>query len=717
MPEENAIKEITRLTANLNELRRGGGAGFCFYVGTSASMTTEGYSAAEELRRSVLRAPFGENMTEAQLAEASASYLEEKFSNAWKRLAFKMRDLVARETTLKLSSDEGHSALASILKSNCFSLIITPNNDTLIEDALLQEGIPRSQWSVMVNGLHSPDVIRDELLNPSGKFVIVKLCGDLYSKSYSVTDRDMAQSIPPLVSAIEPYLSRPMVVTGYGAIDDNIFKAFPKPRDIVYYIGTGAPPGDWNFYKHFLQEQRVDILDKALTFKEFCNVLARRLDTFQKVEAYGMSVTRSDVEDVRGDTDESDFLVELIDIKQRREQEKQTPVAAAREEPLLVLSELLNTFSIRFDNNQLLSFDVKGRLSYESERAVTWPIDVDELNVVMSDLARDIAAYHRLKDQEGRNTWRRHAKREGRHLYDSLMRSNEDLSKQLEVARQITRHPDVLSLNFIGPRNHLGMPYELLHDNNVPLALKYPLSRQISGLASQKPQKLDSMMRVFQRDRKPLKVLLIASDTGGLSVDDEVTELADLFKEKWQGKSEIKVLTTNDAGMSEVETVLRRCQYHIVHFAGHSQFDFEKPENSGLFVFRDKARRGGVGILSARQIALLLTDSETMFCYLSCCVGAMVGSRQRLRDDDYLGVIDAVIQAGVPYALGYRWYVTDSGSRRFVTSFYEKMLSDRCVPEQAALHARSQLYGRDGNDETWTSPIVVSQNILRTDYE
>ena len=100
-----------------------------------------------------------------------------------------------------------------------------------------------------------------------------------------------------------------------------------------------------------------------------------------------------------------------------------------------------------------------------------------------------------------------------------------------------------------------------------------------------------------------------------------------------------------------------------------------------------------------------------MFCYLSCCVGAMVSSVQRLRDDDYLGVMDAVIQAGVPYVLGYRWYVTDSGSRRFATLFYEKLIGERNSPEQAVLYARSQLYGNDGNDETWTSPILVSQNV------
>ena len=627
MPKENAVKEINRLTANLNELRRAGDPGFCIYIGTDASMTSEGHSAAEELRRSVLCGPFGENLSDEELQALDKSFLEERFSTAWQRLAMGLRNLLVREATLKLSSTEGHNDLAAILQTGCFNLVITSNTDTLIEDALLQAGISRSHWSVMVNGLHPSDVIRDELQKPGGKFVILKLCGDVYSRSYSVTTREIVRSIPSLISAIEPYLSRPMIVTGYSAIDDEIFKQFPKPRDIVYHIGTNSPPGDWNFYKHFLPEQRVDILDEELTFREFCNVFARRLDIFKNVEAYGMPVTPAVVEKIRGNADESEFLVELIDNEQRAQLEQPLPVLD-QEEPLVVLTDLLNVFTIKFDNNQLLSFDVKGKISYESERAVTWPVDVDELNTVMNDLGRDIAAYHRLNDQGGRNTWRRHAKREGRHLYDSLMRSNESLSKQFEVARQIMRRLDVLSLNFVGPRNHLGMPYELLHDNSVPLVVKYPLSRQVSGIASQKSQKLDSFINAAQRDRKPLRALLIGSDTGGLSADKEVTALGDLLQQTWPGKADIKVLTTNEATLSEVEKLLTRCSYHLIHFAGHAQFDCEKPENSGLFLFKDKNRRGGVGMLSARHLAQLLAQSDTMFCYLSCCVGAMVSSGQ-----------------------------------------------------------------------------------------
>jgi CHAT domain-containing protein len=116
-------------------------------------------------------------------------------------------------------------------------------------------------------------------------------------------------------------------------------------------------------------------------------------------------------------------------------------------------------------------------------------------------------------------------------------------------------------------------------------------------------------------------------------------------------------------------------------------------------------------VLNARRLAQLLDDSQIMICYLSCCVGAMVGSGQLLRDYDYLGIMDAVVNAGVPYVLGYRWYVTDSGSRRFATHFYERLVKAPHLPEQAALHARQQVYGDDGQDETWTSPILVAQNV------
>jgi hypothetical protein len=714
MPNEKAVKEISKLTAILNELRRDGATGFCLYVGTRSSVTAEGRPATEELRSRVLSGRFGAGLSEEELTALAEQRREDEFTSAWARQLIKIRSLIAREVSIGLPITDGHLSLAKILDMGCFNLVITSNTDTLIEDALLQAGVLRARWRVLFNGLHSPAFIRDTLLNPGCDFVILKLCGDvLNSGIYSMSLSEIEKSVPPLAEEIEPFLSPPMVLVGYGLIDDHIFKWFPKQRDIVYYIGTGKPPGDWDFYDFFPGERRVDIIDDDLTFESFCNMFAQRLSVFHNVEAYGLPVTSSVVERVAGDAQESELLVELIDTGQTPPLPEQPAEGA---EPLVVImpSQTKNTvFTVKFDNRQQLSFDVKGKISYESVGAETWRVDVDDLNTAVSDLGRDIMAYYDLNDEGSRVTWRRRAKREGRRLYDDLLRSHDDLGKQLAVARQITKQPEVLTLNFVGPRNYLGMPYELLHDNNVPLTVKYPLCRQVSGVAANRAETFGDFVQSLARDGKPLRVLLIASDTGGITADDEVRELHGLWRAGWTGPPGVVVdqLTTQEASFSEVVKLLENCSHHVVHLAGHATFDPQCVEESGLLFYEKKGRSGKIKVLTARRVAQLMGQSRTMLCYLSCCVGAMVGGGHLLHDYDYLGLMDAIVHAGVPYVLGYRWYVTDSGSRRFATSFYEKLLDFPHAPESATLHARRQAYGDDGNDETWTSPILVAQNI------
>lgn len=724
MPTERTVKDISKLTAILNEQRRKGMPLFCLYVGMHASLTPQGQPAAEELRHRVLSEQFGAGLSEQELALLDENRREEEFAATWARLPRKIRSQIAREV-MELPATDGHSALATILGTGCFNLVITSNTDMLIEDALVRERVQRSRWRVLFNGLHSPQFVRDTLLNPGCDFVILKLCGDVINGIYSTSREEIESSVPPLIRAAEPFLSQPMVLVGYGLIDDMIFRLLPKEREVVYHVGTAKPPGDWSFYEHFPSERRVDITDADLTFEGFCNLFARRLSVFQNVEAYGLPVTSSVVERVAGNAEESDFLVELLDKEHAQPEPGQSPdedeqlvvflpdpvaknVAAAAGPPAQ------NTvFTVKLDERQQLSFDVKGKISYESTGGELWRADADDLNTLVSDMGRDIAAYYHLNDQGSRVTWRRRAKREGQRLYDEMLRAHDDLSKQLAVARQVTKHPEVLTLNFVGPRNYLGMPYELLHDNSVPLVVKYPLCRQVSGVTPNWPQTFDSFMRSLGSDGRPLRALLIASDTGGITPDAEVRAVHDLLRAKRPapGDLQVDVVSTQDASYGEVVRLLENCPHHVVHLACHAQFDPEKPEDSGLLFYEKKGGGGKVKVLSARRLAQLLGGSQTMLCYLSCCVGAMVGGGQLLRDNDYLGVMDAVVQAGVPYVLGFRWYVTDAGSRRFATHFYERLLDLPRVPEQAVLYARRETYGDAGVDETWSSPILVAQNV------
>ncbi len=715
MPNENVVKDISILAANLNELKRGEGASrFCLYVGTEAYKLSNGSSIAEELRKRVLCGTFGASLSVEEWNALSKYEVEDKFSIIWARLAQQLRVKLITDVTSTAFVTDGYRSLATIIAAGYLPLVITSNTDNLIEDALVQMGVPRQRLRTLINNSSSqPEDIRDALLMPRSEITILKLCGDTYnSLSYSVSLREITNVVGPLINAIGPCLAQPMVITGYSFLDDKIVKFFPPRRDTTYYIGTHMPPGDWNFYQQFLHESRIDIIDNDLDFDVFCNVLAQRLTVFQNVEEYGRPVTAAVVERIRGDAEESDLLVELIDDEQMQTQAEQEQTQTGVEEPLV---EMIHdtVFTIRFDDQQQLSFEVKGKFSYESANAQRWQIDVDEFNSVLSDMGRDIAAYHRLRDQEGRDTWRRRAKREGQMLYNNLMQTNADLSRKFEVARRVTKYPETLHLYCLGPRHHLSIPYELLHDGQVPLAVQYPLSRQVSGVASQQTQTFSALMGALRRENKPLRVLLIASDTGQLSVDAEVRELQELMKAHAQNHSKLQVdcLNTQQASLTEVEKLLEHCSYHIVHFAGHAQFDSRNVENSGLLLFKGKGGAGGVGVLTARRLARLLNESQNMLFYLSCCVGATIGSNQELRSNDYLGLMDAVVQAGVPYVVGYRWYVTDSGSRRFASNFYEQLLTDPYSPEKSMLYARQKIYGENGNDETWTSPTLVAQNI------
>jgi len=691
---DSALLEITQLAISLQTLKEKGQEPFVLYVGTQAPLSKSGRPALEELEQTVL---LEKSMAHQAALDGFGRTRQERFQREWARLSDLERRAFLMRVFETLPISEGYKALAAILKAGFLRLVVTSNLDSLIETALGEVLLP-GQWSRLVNGYDSPDRVQSVLADRSYSVVVLKLCGDLSMGPFALEAGAIGELMRPLESILNPYLSRPLIVVGYGPLDDYIVPYLPKRGDRVYYVGTVSPHEGSPFFECLWQRRRTDIVDETMNFNLFCTCLAQELHILPKPKGPAEAGTVSE------------RLVEIIPPDVPEDFSSLQP----GETPGNTLVELVRptVFTIRVDARYRVSFDVTGAVNYTSEAAEEWRVNVDDLNVLLQDMGRDIAAYHRLGDQEGRDSWRRRAKREGQRLYEDLMAASPDLSRKLELARQAVEPPENLTLAFSGPRHHLGMPYELLHDGKVPLAVRHPLCRQVSGVTVRHTQNLDAFVRALRRKNEPLRLLLIASDTGGLAVDEEVEVIRHKARQARLNLS-IDCLLTNEASLGEVERRLRQCSYHLVHYAGHGHFDPATGENSGLLFWRDRNRRGGTALLTARQLAQLLAGGQTMLFYLSTCVGAQVGSEQLLRDNDYLGVMDAVVQAGVPYVLGYRWYVTDSGSRRFAFHFYERLFTSPYVPEQAILHARSQVYGADGTDETWTSPILVAQNLYR----
>ena len=119
---------------------------------------------------------------------------------------------------------------------------------------------------------------------------------------------------------------------------------------------------------------------------------------------------------------------------------------------------------------------------------------------------------------------------------------------------------------------------------------------------------------------------------------------------------------------------MKKTNYDIIHYAGHGFFDAASPEDSYLLFWRDAGTKTEKLKMKATELKLLLDQSEARLVYLSCCYGTAAADNAALLDDDFLGLTDAVVLAGVPSVLGYRWPVSDAGAPKLALSFYKSLL-------------------------------------------
>jgi CheY-like chemotaxis protein len=267
---------------------------------------------------------------------------------------------------------------------------------------------------------------------------------------------------------------------------------------------------------------------------------------------------------------------------------------------------------------------------------------------------------------------------------------------------------ELLCLSFEASREFLGIPLELLYSDDAAnyLSLLNPMSRFVNGAV---PQSRALSPEVISQLKGRLRVLVITSDTRPpIDLIDQIGEEIESFLQT-QDSVEVKLILTDKATYTTVRHELRQCPYHIVHYVGHGLFEENSPEQSSLFFWEGPNRSGNVLPLTGAELSLLLQNSEVRLFYLSCCEGTRAGTAIDLLDDDYLGVADGIIQAGVPSALGFRWPVSVGGARKLALDFYESFLKYGS-PERAVLDARRELAMRALDVPDWASLILIVQS-------
>ncbi len=265
-----------------------------------------------------------------------------------------------------------------------------------------------------------------------------------------------------------------------------------------------------------------------------------------------------------------------------------------------------------------------------------------------------------------------------------------------------------LSLSFETSRDFLRLPIEFIRTDQPPdyLALQHPLTRFLCD-ASPKREVISPQ---FLATKKDLRVLLIASNTKPTidGVDLEIQELYQYLATQTNLPIRAKRIPTERATYEYIKTELKKRSYDIIHYAGHGVYRPESPEKSGLLFWSEENKQGVPLSLEASELKMLLENSEARLVYLSCCFGGEIGSQAALQDDDFLGLLDAIAQAGIPSALGFRWPVSDMGSRTFAKAFYRSLLESGS-PTIGLWDARRELAGKNRDDPTWLSPLMIHQ--------
>jgi CHAT domain-containing protein len=157
-----------------------------------------------------------------------------------------------------------------------------------------------------------------------------------------------------------------------------------------------------------------------------------------------------------------------------------------------------------------------------------------------------------------------------------------------------------------------------------------------------------------------------------------------------------------------VKAKLRECKYHILHYAGHGSYNELSPEKSCLYFWEKENRQGQVRQMRTSELKLLVENSALRFVYLSCCSSFQSGNAGQLLENDFLGVADGLVYAGVPAVLGFRWPIHDEGAKCLALAFYQSLFEQGNL-DAALLHARREIAMADKDDQTWISPVLIVQ--------
>ncbi|HJQ39964.1 MAG TPA: CHAT domain-containing protein [Thermoanaerobaculia bacterium] len=231
----------------------------------------------------------------------------------------------------------------------------------------------------------------------------------------------------------------------------------------------------------------------------------------------------------------------------------------------------------------------------------------------------------------------------------------------------------------------IDLPWEILHDGEEFLCLKYAIARRIYSeetIPLREPPK-----------RKLVKMLIVSDPTDNLpGAEREGSELASLLRDS------VDVTHISGRSITRRDFLLGLEGYDIVHYAGHATSDTENPDESCL-VFHD-------GVVRAFEITGFLDKVAPQLVFLNACWSAAETTRAETYSSLIRGLGRTFLFAGVAAYVGYLIPVADEAATQFAITFYQTLREGFSIGESLRRSRAALARSSEWTDLTWASAVL-----------
>jgi hypothetical protein len=158
------------------------------------------------------------------------------------------RSVILRKHFAETDVSSGYRRLAKLVEEEFFDVIFTTGLDPFLEKALA-EGKETANFAVIICGLQSSVETLDILERTKSRIKIVKLHGDIRSRSFAFTPSEISRLGSEAELVLSRYLTRDLIIVGHGSHDYDINRAIEGEGGAIWYVEQDPPAVENSVYQ------------------------------------------------------------------------------------------------------------------------------------------------------------------------------------------------------------------------------------------------------------------------------------------------------------------------------------------------------------------------------------------------------------------------------------------------------------------------------------